>query len=62
MAHWVKDPVLLLQQLWLQLWCGFDSSSGNFCMLWVSPANPPPKKKRRVWGSGEISSLGTKEL
>ena len=30
MAQWIKDLVLSLQQLGLQLWCGFDPWPRNF--------------------------------
>ena len=36
MAQWVKDWCCLLQ-LWLWLWCQFDSWPGNFCMPQVWP-------------------------
>ena len=32
MVQRVKDPSLLLLWIWLQLWRGFDSWPGNFCM------------------------------
>ena len=39
----VKDTVLSLPWLGSLLWHGFDSWSGNFCMLWVGP-----KRKKRL--------------
>ena len=43
MAQQVKNLVLSLQWLWLQLWHGFGPWPANFCMPWVQPK----KKKRR---------------
>ena len=37
MAQQVKDPVLSLLWLWLQLWHRFDPWPGNFCMPWARP-------------------------
>ena len=40
----VKDPVLLLQQLWSLTWNGFDSWPGNFGMPCLRK-----KKKKKNW-------------
>ena len=39
MVQQVKDPVLSLLWLWLQLWHGFDFWLGNFCMPRVVDKN-----------------------
>ena len=39
MAQWVKDPALLMMQLWLRLWHRFDPWPRNIHMLWVQPKN-----------------------
>ena len=48
-AHQVKDPVLSLLWLWLQLWCGFNPWPRNFYMPWAWPKkkkkNTKPKTK-----------------
>ena len=44
-VHWVKDPVLPLQQLRSLLWHGFESWPGNFD---VPQEQHPPKKKRNI--------------
>ena len=44
-AQLVKDLVLSLLWLWLQLWHGFNLWPGNFCMSQVYP----PQKKNLAW-------------
>ena len=42
-AHEVKEPVLSLLWLWLQLWHRFDPWPRNFHMWWAQP-----KKKKKM--------------
>ena len=44
----VKDPVLPLLRLGLQLWCGFDPRPGNFCMPRMRPKNPQTTSIRTI--------------
>ena len=44
-AQQAKDPALSLR------WCGFDSWSGSFCMLWVH------QKKKKCFGDIKSSKL-----
>ena len=46
MAQWVKDPALLLQELGLLLWYGFDAWPGNLRMPSVHQKN---KEKRNYF-------------
>ena len=47
MARQVKDPVLL-QQLGLLLWHGFDSWLGNLCRLQVWPKTNKQTNKQTL--------------
>ena len=44
MAPWVKDLILSLLWLSLQLWRGFDPWPRNFHMLWVQKKKKKKKK------------------
>ena len=47
MAQQVKNLVLSLQWLWLQLWHGFGPWPGNFCMPWVQPKKKKGEKSHQ---------------
>ena len=47
-AKQVKDPVLPLLWLWLQLWCRFDPWPRNFHMLWGVAKKTKTKQKQKT--------------
>ena len=51
MAQRVKDLVLSLPWLWLQLWLGFHPWSGNFCKLQAQP------KKKKGWNQEQRGDM-----
>ena len=52
MAQWVKDVVVLLQQLRSLLWHGFNPWPGNYHMLWAQ------SKKKKSHTSSKGLNIG----